>query len=166
MSFIWTGYCSCRPRIPRTRRRRRRPMATGMRWWRWPARPIRDLWHRGWRKARIRAFPSTPFRKVRATLGADDRLYFLIGADAFAEIETWYRAEDVMELVDFVVVTRPGHEYETPPRARVHRLETLALPVSSSRSGRNWQPASRPGSCRRRCSNTSNRNGSTVKIVT
>jgi nicotinic acid mononucleotide adenylyltransferase len=30
------------------------------------------------------------------------------------------------------VVTRPGHEYSSPPGARVHRLETVALPVSSS----------------------------------
>jgi len=34
--------------------------------------------------------------------------------------------------VEFIVVTRPGHDYESPPGARVHRLETVALPVSSS----------------------------------
>jgi len=30
------------------------------------------------------------------------------------------------------VVTRPGHEYSSPEGARIHRLDTLALPVSSS----------------------------------
>jgi nicotinate-nucleotide adenylyltransferase len=59
-------------------------------------------------------------------------LYFIIGADAFAEIRTWYRAQDVMRAVEFIVVTRPGHRYECPPEARVHRLETVAMPVSSS----------------------------------
>ena len=29
-------------------------------------------------------------------------------------------------------MTRPGHGYQSPPDAVVHRLDTLALPVSSS----------------------------------
>jgi nicotinate-nucleotide adenylyltransferase len=37
-----------------------------------------------------------------------------------------------VSAVEFIVVTRPGHEYAVPPGARVHRLETVALPVSSS----------------------------------
>lgn len=59
-------------------------------------------------------------------------VYFIIGADAFAEIATWHRWQDVVRLTDFIVVTRPGHAYHTPPGARVHRLDTVALPVSSS----------------------------------
>ncbi|MGH7484773.1 MAG: nicotinate-nicotinamide nucleotide adenylyltransferase, partial [bacterium] len=43
-----------------------------------------------------------------------------------------HRWQDVAREVDFVVVTRPGHDYAIPPGARVHRLETVALPVSSS----------------------------------
>lgn len=59
-------------------------------------------------------------------------LYFIIGADAFEEITTWHRWRDVIAAVEFIVVARPGHSIATPPGARVHRLETLALPVSSS----------------------------------
>lgn len=70
--------------------------------------------------------------KVRATLAPGDELYFLIGADAFAEIQTWYRWEDVVRSVAFIVVSRPGHYYKTPAGASVHRLESVALPVSSS----------------------------------
>ncbi len=62
----------------------------------------------------------------------DATLYFIIGADAFAEIKTWRRWNDVLRLTDFIVVTRPGHQYTVPAGARVHRLDTLALPVSSS----------------------------------
>jgi nicotinate-nucleotide adenylyltransferase len=58
--------------------------------------------------------------------------YFIIGADAFAEIATWHRWQDLVRLTEFIVVTRPGHQYSAPPGARVHRLETVALPVSSS----------------------------------
>jgi nicotinate-nucleotide adenylyltransferase len=59
-------------------------------------------------------------------------LYFIIGADAFADIETWHRADDVIASVEFIVVSRPGHTYRVPAAARVHRLETVELPVSSS----------------------------------
>lgn len=71
-------------------------------------------------------------QRVRATLPSDDELMFLIGADAFAEIGTWYRAEDVLRAVEFIVVSRPGYSYPVPDGAKVYRLETLALHVSSS----------------------------------
>jgi nicotinate-nucleotide adenylyltransferase len=67
--------------------------------------------------------------RVRA-LGEEP--YFIIGADAFAEIATWQRWQDLVRLTEFIVVTRPGHEYASPPGARVQRLDTVALPVSSS----------------------------------
>jgi nicotinate-nucleotide adenylyltransferase len=67
--------------------------------------------------------------RVKAT---GDEVFFIIGADAFAEIRSWYRWRDVLAAVDFIVVARPGHLYTCPPEARVHRLETVALPVSSS----------------------------------
>lgn len=59
-------------------------------------------------------------------------LYFILGADAFAEIASWYRWRDVLAATRFIVVTRPGHSYSAPEGARVDRLDTLALPVSSS----------------------------------
>lgn len=61
-----------------------------------------------------------------------DEFFFLIGADAFEEIETWRRWRDVIRLVDFIVVSRPGHDYDVPRGARVHRLDSVAVPVSSS----------------------------------
>jgi nicotinate-nucleotide adenylyltransferase len=36
------------------------------------------------------------------------QIFFITGADAFAEIETWYRYPGVLELAQFVVVSRPG----------------------------------------------------------
>jgi nicotinate-nucleotide adenylyltransferase len=67
--------------------------------------------------------------RVRAT---GEEPFFIIGADAFAEITAWHRWQDMVRQTEFIVVTRPGHEYATPPDARVHRLDTIALPVSSS----------------------------------
>ncbi|MGC8760401.1 MAG: nicotinate-nucleotide adenylyltransferase [Bryobacteraceae bacterium] len=70
--------------------------------------------------------------RLKSALGPGDELYFLIGADAFAEIGSWHRSQDVIRMVDFIVVSRPGYELRVPEGARVHRLETLALPLSSS----------------------------------
>ena len=67
--------------------------------------------------------------RVKAQNG---EVYFIIGSDAFAEIRTWHRWEDVIRAVEFIVVARPGHQIAIPPGARVHRLDTLASPVSSS----------------------------------
>jgi nicotinate-nucleotide adenylyltransferase len=69
--------------------------------------------------------------RVHATDPIAD-LHFLIGADAFAEIGTWYRCHDVLAAVTFIVVSRPGAAYEVPPEARVLRLEQIDMPVSSS----------------------------------
>lgn len=57
---------------------------------------------------------------------------FLIGADAFAEIESWYRWRDVVRLTEFLVVSRPGHEYSIPEGVRIRRLDTVSVPYSSS----------------------------------
>jgi nicotinate-nucleotide adenylyltransferase len=70
--------------------------------------------------------------KVRAEMGAAGELFFIIGADAFAEIRTWRRWQDVVRAVEFLVIGRPGHVYEVPPGVRIERLDTLELRTSSS----------------------------------
>ena len=68
----------------------------------------------------------------RIPLAHGDTLHFIIGADAFAEIATWRRWQDVLHKVDFIVVSRPGHDYAIPAGARVHRLDTMQLQTSST----------------------------------
>ncbi len=69
---------------------------------------------------------------ARQQCGASTRLFFLIGADAFAEIGSWHRWQELLKLVEFIVVSRPGRAFDVPENAQVHRLDTLELPVSSS----------------------------------
>jgi nicotinate-nucleotide adenylyltransferase len=71
-------------------------------------------------------------KRVRKDLDASDRLFFLVGGDAFDELETWKGWQELVRLTEFVVVSRPDSEYRIPEGARVHRLDGLALPVSSS----------------------------------
>ena len=50
------------------------------------------------------------------------QIFFITGADAFAEIESWYRFPEVLDLAHFVVVSRPG----VPSSAMRQRLPVLA----------------------------------------
>ncbi len=47
-------------------------------------------------------------RRLKQQLGKSDRLYFLIGIDAFLQISTWREPEALLREVEFIVVSRPG----------------------------------------------------------
>lgn len=79
-----------------------------------------------------RSYTIDTLERVRKQLTANDHLFFLIGADAFDELGTWKCWQEVIKMTEFIVVTRPEHDYRTPENARVHRLDGLSLPVSSS----------------------------------
>ena len=81
-----------------------------------------------------RSYTVDTIRKFRSGMAAhaDYELFFLIGADAFDELETWKGWQDLLGLTEFIVVARPESEYRVPEGARVHRLDGIALPVSSS----------------------------------
>ena len=75
------------------------------------------------------------FQRVRETSMPGDRLFFVLGADAFAEIKQWYRWLEVFEMVEFIVVSRAGETNsrpEVPEGARVHWLDGVDVPISST----------------------------------
>lgn len=78
------------------------------------------------------SYTADTLRRFRTQLREGDELFFLIGSDAFDELETWKDWRDVVAMTEFIVVSRPGGQYRVPQNARVHRLDGLALPVSSS----------------------------------
>jgi len=79
-----------------------------------------------------RSYSIDTIEKVRAGLEPGDELFFIIGADAFAEIQTWKRWRDVAAAVCFLVVSRPHAEYAPPEAVKFERLDTLSLDISSS----------------------------------
>ncbi len=79
-----------------------------------------------------RSYTIGTLERFRNEIGPDDRLFFLIGSDAFDELETWKRWEEVVKLTEFIVVARPGGHYHVAENARVLPLDGLELPVSSS----------------------------------
>lgn len=65
----------------------------------------------------------------------DAELWYLIGADAFAEIDTWHRAEALLERVRMAVLPRPDSAASPAPepfRARARHLQAIPFGVSSS----------------------------------
>jgi nicotinate-nucleotide adenylyltransferase len=56
------------------------------------------------------------------------QIFFITGADAFAEIATWHRYPEVLNLAHFVVVSRPGHAMDDMRR----RLPALSSRMRSA----------------------------------
>ena len=73
-------------------------------------------------------------QRVLATLADEDRLFFLLGEDAFHELGIWHRLDDVLRLVKFIVVTRPETDTRASalPGARAHWVRSVSNPLSAS----------------------------------
>jgi nicotinate (nicotinamide) nucleotide adenylyltransferase len=56
-------------------------------------------------------------RRLKSTLKKNDKLYFLIGIDAFKDISTWREPVELLAEVDFIVVSRPGFSLADVGRA-------------------------------------------------
>jgi nicotinate-nucleotide adenylyltransferase len=48
-------------------------------------------------------------RRLKQTLKKSDRLFLLIGIDAFKDIATWHEAEALFQECEFIVASRPGY---------------------------------------------------------
>lgn len=67
--------------------------------------------HPGWSVSRLeidREGPSYTYDTLVELGKPGTQLFFITGADAFAEIDTWSRYPAVLDLANFVVVSRPG----------------------------------------------------------
>jgi nicotinate-nucleotide adenylyltransferase len=68
----------------------------------------------GWSASRIEidrpgaSYTYDTLVRLRETVSIEAQYFFILGADAFAEIDTWSRYPAVLDLAHFVVVSRPG----------------------------------------------------------
>ncbi len=81
-------------------------------------------------------------KELKRIYGKEVQLYFITGADAIHKILSWKESAELLQICDFVAVTRPGYnkeelieqvealnkQYET----NIHFLEVPALAISSS----------------------------------
>jgi nicotinate-nucleotide adenylyltransferase len=61
-------------------------------------------------------------RRFKRTLGKSDRLFFLIGIDAFLKIAQWKEPEALLGEAEFIVGARPGHSLAQMAEALPERL--------------------------------------------
>jgi nicotinate-nucleotide adenylyltransferase len=66
---------------------------------------------------RAPSFTIDTMRRFRALLPKSDRLFFLIGIDAFLDIAKWHEPEALLREVDFIVASRPGFSLADVARA-------------------------------------------------
>jgi nicotinate-nucleotide adenylyltransferase len=60
---------------------------------------------------------------------------FITGVDAYRYIDTWHRALELADAVEWVAISRPGYSLEgveEPFRSRVRLLEGLKVEISST----------------------------------
>jgi nicotinate-nucleotide adenylyltransferase len=72
-------------------------------------------------------------RRLKSTLKKTDRLYFLIGIDAFKDISTWRQPVELLSEVEFIVVSRPGHSLADVGRALPEPLRPTDLMLRTMR---------------------------------
>ena len=65
-------------------------------------------------------------RQLKRGLKASDKLFLLIGMDAFAEIANWRDAESLFREVEFVVAGRPGYSLADVANALPEKLRPRA----------------------------------------
>ena len=68
------------------------------------------------------SYTADTLERLHAKGLAASQIFFITGADAFADIATWKRYPEVLTLAQFVVVSRPGHSLD----ALRDRLPALA----------------------------------------
>ena len=84
------------------------------------------------------AYTVTTLETLRDTIGGE--LFFILGADALADLPRWRAAERIVELARIVAVARPGVQPNLPQivgglpalRARLTLLEGPLLAISST----------------------------------
>ena len=82
-----------------------------------------------------RSYSYDTIQRVLETLQPRDELFFVLGEDAFADLGIWYRLEDVVALVEFLVVSRPNGGGERAPKLpglRAHWVRGIEHPASST----------------------------------
>ncbi len=64
--------------------------------------------------------------------GSGVAVSLIVGSDAAAGLDTWHRSADLRQMVDLIVVERPGHPVEVPPGWSFETVAVPQLDVSSS----------------------------------
>ncbi len=65
-------------------------------------------------------------------LGDSTELFFIMGADSWAEITTWREWERLLTMINFIVVTRPGYEPGTAHASNIFFTDVVMNDASAT----------------------------------
>jgi nicotinate-nucleotide adenylyltransferase len=57
-----------------------------------------------------RSYSIDTVKFFRTKFSAQDKLYFIIGQDSYNTLSTWKNIDELIKLVEFVVINRPGNK--------------------------------------------------------
>ena len=74
-------------------------------------------------------------RRLKSELKKADKLYFLIGIDAFLDIAKWHRPVDLLRECEFIVANRPGYSLGDIAAALPQELRPKDEVLKAARKG-------------------------------
>lgn len=77
-------------------------------------------------KAASPSYSIDTVRRLKSSMRKTDRLFFIIGMDAFRDIGTWREPEALLRETEFIVASRPGHSLADVGRALPESLRPEA----------------------------------------
>jgi nicotinate-nucleotide adenylyltransferase len=75
-------------------------------------------------------------RRLKRTLEKSDRIFFLIGIDAFNDIASWHEARALLGECDFIVASRPGYSLRDAALALPEELQPAAARALRKRAAK------------------------------
>lgn len=77
---------------------------------------------------------------LRSTMGERERLFMIVGADAFAGLPRWHSSAKLLRMADWIVVSRPAFHAEAVdtvrqmliPNSHIHLLSGIEVPISAT----------------------------------
>lgn len=100
-------------------------------------------------------------RRVKRKLKKSDKLYFLIGMDAFKDIATWYQPEALLAECEFIVVSRPGFSIADIGNSLPEKLRPTQATLRAARNQQLSDTIALPGATIHVLPNIHNRASST-----
>lgn len=62
------------------------------------------------------------------------RIFFITGADAFLEIDSWHKSEELIKLCQFVAATRPGYDLNKLNQRFKKIIKIMEIPALATSS--------------------------------
>lgn len=82
-----------------------------------------------------KSYTSDTIKQFRKQYGRNTEIYFITGADAFAQIHTWKDCDKLLSICKFIAARRPGYNLdglEAKYKKNLKIVEVPALAISST----------------------------------